>query len=160
MRTIRSEAAFGVSILFNNIGCYMSDIDAFTAIGNAGYCIIEAKLEGTFKRNGQTKAFEKLVTSSGKDMVIAEHHDTMGDPIDLAKCKVHSLFVVTPDHGHDRWSAIDYDLEDFTVNDFLAAYHFVLGQPYRDKLGSDVPFYLEDNDSPFVALDNLRCLNP
>lgn len=164
MRTIRDEVAFGVSILFNNIGTYMSDIDAFTAIGNAGYCIIEVKLAGTFRRNGQPKAFEKLVRSSGKDkptvLVVAEHAETMGAPVDLATCKVHSLYVVTPEHGHDRWSAADYDLASFTVNDFLAAFHFLLGQPFEDRLGSDVPFYLEDSDSPFVALDNLRCLNP
>lgn len=160
---IENEDYFRQRLLFGNIGFHMTDIDAFTAIGKKGFCFIEAKTEDKWRLNGQISAIVSAVHSMGKDkptvLVIAEHPEPFEpEDTDLATCSVHSIYVMTPGGVPERWIAHEHELGDFNVNDFLAAYFFLLGVPYKTVLPTDTPKLLRDEGSPFVVTENLSAL--
>jgi hypothetical protein len=160
---IGNEAAFRQRVIFLDMGVPMTDIDSYRDVNDKGFIFVEVKADGVSLWPTQRRAFTRLIKSCGLDkpsmLIIADHTHPYEEDINLATCEVRSVHVVVPQLRElEEWRAEDYCLGEFNVNDAYAAFHYVLGEPYNAVLPTDVPFFFNEDDSPFVALDSFQAL--
>jgi len=138
---IGNEAAFRQRLIFLDMGVPMSDIDSYRDVNDKGFLFVEVKSDGVSLWPAQRRAHP------------------YSEDINLATCEVRSVHVVVPQLKElEEWRAEDYCLGEFNVNDAFAAFHYLLKEPYNAVLPTDVPFFFNEDDSPFVALDSFQTL--